>query len=145
MATQTYNDTLFRQQFQAFADTVKFPQANISAKFDMAVLFMGNVDWWALSGATLLLGLNYLTAHLMQLETEILNGNTGAGVVTSATIDKVTVSLQAPPIKTAWQQWLGQTQYGLQLWALLSTIAATGFYVGGACERSGFRKGGGKF
>ena len=145
MSTQTYNDTLFRQQFMAFADTAKYPQANVSAKFDMATLYVSNVDWWAISGNTLLLALNLLTAHLMQLETEVLAGNTGSGVTTGATIDKITVTLQAPPVKNGWQHWLSQTQYGLQLWSLLSIKSAGGFIVGGSCERAGFRKGGGRF
>lgn len=145
MTTQVYNDALFRQQFQAFANVVKFPQVNIQAKFTMASLYISAVDWWALSGDALLLALNYLTAHLMQLEQDTLAGNTSAGIITSATIDKITVALQAPPIKSAWQQWLSQTSYGLQLWALLSIKSAGGFYVGGSCERQGFRKGGGYF
>lgn len=145
MATQTYDDTLFRQQFQAFASTAKYPEANVSAKFDMATMYVSNVDYWALSGARLLLALNLLTAHLMQLEQEVIAGNTGAGITTSATVDKVTVALQAPPVKTGWQHWLAQTAYGLQLWSLLSIASAGGFYVGGALERQGFRKGGGGF
>lgn len=145
MATQIYDDALFRAQFVAFANTATYPQAVISAQFDVASLYIGNEDWWILNGAALVLAINALTAHLLQLNKNAARGTGATGLKTGATVDKVSVSLQPPPVKTAWQQWLSLTPYGLQLWTLLSIKSAGGFYVGGAFERAGFRKSGGLF
>jgi hypothetical protein len=67
------------------------------------------------------------------------------GVVTGATIDKVSVQLAAPTTKSGWQYWLASTPYGMQLWAFLSIKSAGGLYIGGRPERRAFRKVGGNF
>ncbi len=135
----------FRLQFPAFADETKYPEPTLSGYFTMATLYIYPLDWCLLKGDALQLALNLMTAHLTYLNTLLMAGNTTVGIVTGATISKVTVSLQAPPIKSGWQQWLALSPYGMQLWALLSVKSAGGFYVGGSCERAGFRGAGGRF
>lgn len=142
MAQQTLDIPTFRLLFPEFADPVKFPDAYIQAQWDVAVSAMGDMDGWLLHGAALKNALNLLTAHFMKLNVILLAGG-GAGVtgvVTGATVDKVSVQMAAPPTRSGWQFWLAQTPYGLQLWAFLSIKSAGGLYIGGRPERLAFRK-----
>lgn len=147
MAQHTLDIPTFRLLFPPFADASKFPDAYIQAQWDSAVAFMGDVDGWALSGDKLQTALNYLTAHLMQINVILAGGGAGgvAGVVTGATIDKVSVTLAAPTTKGGWQYWLSTTPYGMLLWSLLTIASAGGLYIGGRPERRAFRKVGGNF
>ena len=83
--------------------------------------------------------LSLMTAHLLGISVSA-NAGQNSGVVISATIDKVTVGLMAPPAGNNWQYWLNQTPYGQQLLALLSAASAGGFYVGGNPVVSNFRR-----
>jgi hypothetical protein len=67
-------------------------------------------------------------------------------IVTSATIDKVSVGLMQPPVKDSFQYWLMTTPYGKQVLALARAAFGAGFYVSkGLPERQAFRKVGGTF
>ena len=142
MAQHTVNIPTFRLLFPAFADVVKFPNAYIQAQWTAATAYIFEWDNCLISGNNLQQALNLMTAHLMQINVMLAsNGATPTiGVLTSATIDKVTVTNMPPPIKNGWQFWLATTPYGMQLWALLKRMAGAGFYVGGLPERRGFRK-----
>lgn len=136
----------FRAQFPAFASTTKYPDEQLSGYFTMASVFIYPIDWCALSGDTMQLALNLLTAHLAQINAATLRGNTATGIVTGASIDKVSVSLQAPATTSAWQAWLATTPYGMQLWALFSARkGCLRGVVGGNAEREAFRRVGGGF
>ncbi|VFR32540.1 FIG00948979: hypothetical protein [plant metagenome] len=85
-----------------------------------------------------------ITAHLLQLRLNADSGNGGApGALASATIDKVSVSFQAPPATDSWAHWLNLTPYGQQFLALSKSCGAGGVYVGGLPERAAFRNVGG--
>jgi len=85
-----------------------------------------------------------LTAHLLELRRRELAGQGAApGAVTSATIDKVSVSFQAPASKDAWSHWLSLTPFGQEYLALMKSCGAGGMYVGGLPERAAFRSVGG--
>lgn len=139
--------TTFRLLFPEFANVIAFPDAYITAQWDVAVSAMGDQDGWLLNGSALQTALQYLTAHQMKLNVILTAGGSGgiAGVVTGATIDKVSVSLAAPTTRNGWQYWLASTPYGMQLWAFLSMKSAGGLYIGGRPERRAFRKVGGNF
>lgn len=79
-----------------------------------------------------------LTAHLLALQSAASTGGGAAGPVASATIDKVSVSFQAPPAGDSWSYWLNATPYGQQALAFLKACSAGGFYVGGLPERDAF-------
>lgn len=148
MAQQTLDIAVFRALFPEFLNATAFPDAVIQAQWDVAVSAMGDQDGWALSGAALRNALNYLTAHQMKLALIANTGGGGsgvAGVVTGATIDKVSVQLAAPTTKGGWQYWLASTPYGVALWAFLQMKSAGGLYIGGRPERRAFRKVGGYF
>jgi len=142
MATHTLDIPTFRLLFLPFADPALFPDAYIQAQWDMAGSYMGTVDGCIFGGPELQSALNLMTAHLMQLNVLVAAGGAAGtgGILTGATIDKVTVTVAAPPFKGGWQWWLAQTPYGAQLWALLTLKSAGGFYIGGLPERRGFRK-----
>lgn len=130
----------FRLLFPEFADETLFPDAYLLAQWDVSVAYLGETFEVP--------GLNYLTAHFLKLNVMMKGSGDysgGTGVVTGATVDKVSVTMAAPPFKSGWQFWLSQTPYGAQLWALLTLRSAGGYYIGGRPERRAFRKVGGNF
>lgn len=146
MALHTFNYPLFQQQVPAMAVT---PSSTLLGfYFGMAVSFVNNgYDNFCggLNGATLDLALNLMTAHIAQIQATILAGQDTV-VVTGSSIDKVSVSLLAPPVKNSFQYWLQTTPYGKMLAALARSQFAGGFYVSaGIPERRGFRKAYGTF
>lgn len=140
MAEHTFDSVAFRAQFPFFASELKYPDEQLSGYFTMATCYIYPHDWVGLSGDCLQLALNLMTAHLAYSNYLLVtNGSATSGVMTGAGIDKVNISLQAPPIKNAWQQWLSTTPFGLQLWALLRAVSRGGFVSGGLPERDAFR------
>ncbi|AWN08514.1 virion structural protein [Xanthomonas phage XcP1] len=145
-----YDDAIFRKQFPMFADETKYPEALASAYWDMASEFMKfeNSPCAMISGKGAQLAMNYLTAHLMTLGLNASSEDPGAsqgGFETSAAIDKISVSMLAPPADNMWKWWLAQSPFGQSLSALLYVKSVGGLSVGGLPERKGFRKVGGVF
>lgn len=140
MAQHTFNVTAFRAMFPAFADVVKYPDATLQLWWTMAIQYIYDYDNCLIAGDTLQLALNLMTAHLAQSSTLIANGQSTPGVVTGAAEGSVNISMAPPPVKNMWQYWLATTPYGQQLLALLQTIVAGGFTIGGLPETSGFRR-----
>lgn len=134
---------LFRDLFPALSDPDIFPDAMIQAQWMQAQCFISPGK--TLHGGCYENALYLMTAHLTWSNHMISLGQTTAGVVTGATISKVSVSITPPPSRSAWQFWLSTTPYGLQLWALLNIKAAGGAFIGGLPERTAFRKVGGVF
>ena len=146
MAKHEFDVAAFRAQFPAFADPIKYPDDLLSGYFSMAECFVSPYDNCMFSGDCLQLALNLMTAHLALVYTPDESGNVpGVGIITSATIDKVSVTSQVPKTDDAWRAFLLRTPYGLQLVALLKGHAAGGWMVGGSLERAAIRKAGGVF
>ena len=129
----------FRLSFPAFASDSTYPEPLLSAHWEAAICYVSPQDDGYLQGECRARALNLMTAHLMALADSVKAGQT-PGMVSAATIDKVTVTLTPPPIKSQWQWWLSLTPYGQQLLALLSANAVGGFYLGGLPEGSAFRR-----
>ncbi len=144
MTIITFDVSLFRQQFPAFSNSATFPDAMLQMYWDMATCYISDCDYGWLNDGCRLLAINLMTAHLTALSVIIAAGET-PGIVNSATIDKITVSLTPPPIPNQWRWWLNTTPYGAQLLALLAANSAGGFYIGGLPELSAIRKVGGIF
>ncbi len=139
-----YNDLVFRALFPAYQNT---PIQALQTYWDTATAYVSNRNGGCYTGALSLsqqtLALNQMTAHLVYLSELIAAGNT-PGVMTGATIDKVSVTLEPPPAMNQWQWWLNQSPYGQQLLALLKVASAGGFYVSSAVPgRAGFLFGNG--
>ena len=128
----------FRTAYPVF-DSV--PDATVQAAATSALCLIGqdgcdcDVSMWQL-----------MVAHMLYIQGQVATGNGGAGAVTSATIDKVSVAFAAPPFGTsAYKFWLFKSPYGGQLLAMLDRCSKGGVYVGGLPERSAFRSVGGVF
>lgn len=135
----------FRREYPTFADPAVFADDVISRHFAAACDHISPRPGKRLNGESRERALYLMTAHLMNLEQDMLAGNPG-GMVSGASVDKVSVSLTPPPVKSQFQHWLCLTSYGQQLLALLKSKTAVGLYVGGLpAERAGFRKAGGVF
>lgn len=87
--------------------------------------------------STRVLAIQLLAGHLITLaKIDPTSGNaTGAGSVsgfeTSASVGGVSVSLQAPVARNAFETWINSTGYGQQYWALMTAVNPTGVhYVG---------------
>lgn len=144
MTTITFDVTLFRQLFPAFADPILFPDATLQQFWNSATCYISDQDYGFLNGDCRLQALNLMTAHLTALSVIIAKGQVPY-IVQGATIDKVTLSLVPPPVKNEWRWWLFTTPYGQQLYSLLFVTGVGGFYIGGLPERSAFRCVGGIF
>ena len=141
----TIDVAAFRAMFPVFASVTKYPDTMIEMFYGVAGEYIPPFDvWCGLNGATLTYALNLLTAHLLA-EWRIAASNQTGTVITGATIDKVTVSMLAPPVKNGWDFWLNQTPYGQQLLALLSAKSVGGISGGGSPETRAFRRVGGYF
>lgn len=142
------NIPVFRTLYPQFVQPIPFPDVLIQSRFDMATGYVSPNQYGCMTVAVRTQALYLMTAHLLALGVIIAAGNyTGRpGVLQGATIDKVSVTLAAPPFGTsAWRYWLNLTPYGAELLALLDVQSVGGFYVGGLPERSAFRKVGGVF
>lgn len=141
----------FRAAFPAFADPVLFPDAMLQIQWTIGACYLSDraCSCCAPDGTDCRETFQYLMlAHLLALGVIVSAGGTNsgsAGIASSARVDKVAVTLVAPPVSDAWDWWLNGTPYGAQLLALLSIRASGGFYAGGLPEPTAFRKWGGIF
>lgn len=146
MTTINYVDADFRALFPAYSSTSAYPEATLQAYWNTAILYVYNVNGGCYVGGMTLAqqtqAINLMTVHLVFIAGLAATGQV-PGVVTDATIDKVSVSLEPPPVKNLWQYWLMTSPYGQQLIALLQVIGCGGFYIGGAPELAAFRRVGG--
>jgi len=134
-----YNDVQFRLMFSAFADAQCYPADYIQMVYAQAGLYVANSSFGPLaqSGATPV-ALNLMTAHLLQIMKQIGEG-VDSGITIQATIDKISTTIYAFAYPNQWQLWLGSTEYGKQLLALLQVQSVGGFSVIGGPGRAGFR------
>lgn len=147
MATITFDPAAFRIVYPQFASAATYPDAKLQANFDLATAYVSPEVWGDMPQAARAQALNLMTAHLLALGAIISQNNYQGqvGVVTGATVDGVSVTLQPPPQRGQWRWWLNTTPYGAQLVALLDAQSAGGWFVGGLPERAAFRKVGGVF
>lgn len=144
--TINYNDAAFRALFPAYASMVTYPQATLQGYWNSAILYINNQSGGCYFGgmnvAQQTQAINLMAAHLAAIS-DIVGGGQTPGLVTNATIDKITIGLTPPPVKNQWQWWLSLTPYGQQLLALLQVASVGGVYVSTAAPgRAGFRFGG---
>lgn len=143
----TLDPATFRAMFSEFADAATYTDEALQMRWDAeAVAYVSDENCGSLTGAKRAYAVQIMLAHLLRLSKMASAADAApAGVITSATIDKVSVTLVPPPARSEWGYWLAQTPYGQQLGAYLSMQAAGGFYIGGNPERAAFRKVGGVF
>lgn len=76
-----------------------------------------------------------LTAHLLTQQNAILSGDTTGGLQTSASIDKVSVSVAPAPYSDNFDYWLSSSRYGQELLGFLEMQTITPAYFGGSFQR----------
>ncbi len=131
MSIILFNPSAFRAQFPAFQCTPAISDLTLQAYFDNATQYISNrytSCWQNFTLAQRTLALNLMTAHLTSIAQMAYAGDL-PGVVTGATVDKVSVTLEPPPALNQWQYWLQSTPYGQQLLALLQVKSAGGYYI----------------
>jgi len=137
---------VFRVQFPAFPNP-PYTDLALQVWFDTSTLYISDIDCGTMQGRFRARAIYLMMAHLMRLS-QIIEEDDGTGVpgiVNSATIDKVTVSMQPPPVGDNWSFWLQATPYGRDLRAYLSMQSVGGMMIGGLPEVSAFRRVGGVF
>lgn len=146
MSIIVFDPAAFRAMFGEFKNVQCYPDALLDGWFTIASAYISVEDCacYMLAGPQRVLALNLLTAQMGKLYDMGLKGET-PGVMRSASIDKVAVTVEPPPTNSAFEWWLSLTPYGQQLLALLQALTAGGVYIGGLPERDGFRRIGGGF
>lgn len=143
--TYIFDVALFRIQFPAFANVEQFPDETLQMYWDSGNCIIANSAYGCLTGECRIRCLYLITAHLAALSLMIANKVPNStqvqvpGLIQSATIDKITVSLTPPPLDNQFQWWLSLTPYGQQLFAILQVSSVGGFYIGSLPERAAFR------
>ena len=138
--TITYDDPTFRSLFPAYANTTTYPQATVQAWWNSATNYVSNTayGWNALTTAQRTQAVYLMTAHLIYLSAIIVNGQ-ATGVMTASSIDKISITLEPPPAKNAFQYWLASSPYGMQLRALLYTASVGGLSYSTSSPVNAFR------
>lgn len=134
-----FNEKLFRDTIRAFASNNDYPTPMLEAYYDAAGYYVANNSFGPLGRANATpFALNLMTAHLIQIGKQVAEGS-DSGITISATIDKISTTMQEMQLPNQWQYWLGSTEYGRQLLALLQVKSVGGFYTPGGLGRAGFR------
>ncbi len=144
MATILFDVDVFRAQFPGLFPDPPNTDAFIELFWDAATCYVSNDTAGALSVACRTQVLNLVTAHLITIMESAQAGNQ-PGFVVTASIDKISVTVQAPPSKSEFQFFLNQTPFGIQAYAMLYAAGVGGSYVGGFNELGSFRRAGGVF
>lgn len=119
----------FRQAMTQFADENIYSDEMVELSIDRAHYYITG-DFCPRSWRGYALKL--MTAHLLTISDRIMKGDASAGGrITSTSIDKISVSLDAPQSKNDFEYWLSLTPYGLELLSLLRSKAPAGIYSGG--------------
>lgn len=133
----------FRCKFPEFG-IVNYPDAVLCRYLNMATAYCSTTNFRIRPQVRILL-IELMAAHLITLAgidpTTMTAKSTGdtTGFETSATIDGVSVSKQAPIARNAFEQWINSTGYGQQYWALLVANTPTPIHYVGNPESFGIR------
>ena len=133
----------FRAAFPEFGAT-EYPDALCQRFLTMAQAYISTTNF-RIKPATRLLLIELMAAHLITLAqidptTHTVSSSGGiAGFETSATVGGVSVTLQAPIARDAFEQWINSTGYGQQYWALLTAVNPTPVHYIGTPRAFGIR------
>lgn len=133
----------FRCKFPEF-DLANYPDNVLCRYLNMATAYCSTTNFRIRPKVRILL-IELMAAHLITLAgidpTSHMATSAGSatGFETSATIDGVSVSKQAPIARNAFEQWINSTGYGQQYWALLVANTPTPIHYVGNPETFGIR------
>ena len=134
---------MFKEAFPEF-NKEAYTDAILNRYIIMAEAYCSTKNW-RIKPAVRILLIELMAAHLITLAgldpvTGIAKGSASAtGFETSASVGGVSVSLQAPIVKNAFEQWINSTGYGQQYWALLTANISTPFHYIGTPNAFGIR------
>lgn len=133
---------MMRCAFPEFT-AVKYPNNVLCRYLTMAKVYCSPKNFRIRPEVRVLL-IELMAAHLITLgdidpNTHMATNSSAAGFETSATIDGVSVSKQAPIARNAFEQWINSTGYGQQYWALLVANVPTPIHYVGTPEAFGIR------
>lgn len=148
----------FKAWFSEFADDAKWPRAMVEGAAKRARFY---IPIWSqcdyLDGEDREYARGLLTAHIMITAKQnaaamdqaalapggaaggMMTTLPGTGIVTSASIGSVSYSKTLPQSKDAYEFWLNQTPYGIELQAFLANHIAVGVMAQGDDIRECFR------
>lgn len=132
----------FRCHFPEFS-VAYYPDNVICRYLHMATAYCSTKNFRIRPSVRSLL-IELMAAHLITLaidpttHQEKTSGE-AIGFETSATIDGVSVSRQAPIARNAFEQWINSTGYGQQYWALLVANTPTPIHYIGVPDAFGIR------
>lgn len=133
----------FRTAFPEF-DTTNYPDAVCNRFLIMAQSYCSTTNF-RIKPATRILLIQLMTAHLITLAKidptthSVSSMGDITGFETSANVGGVSVTLQAPIARDAFEQWINSTGYGQQYWALLVANTPTGVHYVGTPRFMGIR------
>ena len=127
----TFNYAQFIAQCPAYSNATAYPEATLAAYWTSATFYMSDVgNFGVVQGAARQYGINNMLAHLVFIAGLVAAGQV-PGLMQTATIDKVSVGLTPPPLKSQWQWWLSLSPYGQQVLAQMQGASVGGFFVAG--------------
>jgi hypothetical protein len=126
----TFDYESFISLFPEFNNPVTFPELRLQGNWDQATCYCSNINFGRLNNSSRLLALQYVTAHITQYFYNTTKGKRSLPI-TQSTVDKIAVSLLAPPVSNSWQFFMSSTPYGQAYLALLQSASAGGFVVNG--------------
>lgn len=134
----------FRQAFAEFSNTTTYPDALCTRFLTQAQSYCSTKNF-RVKPATRVLLIQLMAAHLITLSEidptthTVSSMGKPTGFETSASVGGVSVSLQAPIVRDAFEQWINSTGYGQQYWALLTANSPTGVHYIGTPRAFGIR------
>ncbi len=123
-----------RSQLPYFADATKYPDAVLTVDLDNAQNYISPLNFGPLRDNSRVYAVYLMAGHLQLLRERLNAGQTGVGIQTAASVDKVSVTLTPPPIKEQYDYWLNLTPFGAELLFLLGSVTGAGWYIGGSDE-----------
>ena len=132
-----------RNAFPEFGDVSKYPNEYIQRFITMATMYISTVSG-RIRDDVRVLAIEYMTCHLITLSAIDGQGHSqgdgnGGGVLTSASIESVSVAFQGVIADNSFEQWIQSTPYGKMYWALLQANNPAGIYWVGNLRPWGVR------
>lgn len=134
----------FREAFPEFSDVEQYSDAYLERFLTQAQSYISTQNF-RIRPEVRVLAIEYMAGHLVTLwgsqgqNNGGLGDNTAGSVITSAHIDSVSVSMQAPIASNAFAQWIQTTPYGKAYWALMTANNPLGVYYCGTPRAFGIR------
>ena len=130
MSDIIFSESVFRANVPTFADSVKYPSADIEMYWNIAAEYVSVSDYGYLSGSRRVLAINLLAAHFYALGLGYASGGTG-GAAQSGVEGSVSVSFLVIMPKNQFHNFCQETPYGKQFYSLLEIAAVGGLMFGG--------------